>query len=108
MIHPSGPAYDVLFPSILRLFEATIPEPEPDGPAQPGPEQTTPEETTPATPEQTTPDQTTPDTPDNGDVNQGTQKLGIGAMIGIIVAGTVLAAGAVVGFIFLKKKKIGK
>ncbi len=108
LIHPSGPAYDVLFPSILRLFEATIPEPEPDGPAQPDPEQTTPEETTPATPEQTTPEQTTPNTPDNGDVNQGTQKLGIGAIIGIIVAGTVLAAGAVVGFIFLKKKKIGK
>ncbi len=108
LIHPSGPAYDVLFPSILRLFEATIPESKPDGPAQPGPEQTTPEETTPATPEQTTPEETTPNTPDNGDVNQGTQKIGVGAIIGIIVAGAVLAAGAVVGFIFLKKKKIGK
>lgn len=62
LIHPSGPSYDILFPTILRLFNATIVEDD----DQPGedpvtpPEETTPtppeEETTPSAPEETTPD----------------------------------------------------
>ena len=54
LIHPTGPSYDILFPTILRLFNETIPEEE----WNKGDEETT----TPDEP--TTPN--TPETPDNG------------------------------------------
>ena len=98
LIHPSGPSYDVLFPTVLRLFNETITVEEDDDDKQG--DLNNPEETTPATPEQTTPD-------NGGDVNNNEhpQKLGIGAIIGIAVAAVVLVAGAAVGFVFLRKKK---
>ena len=62
LIHPISISYDILFPTILRLFNETL-EKE-DEPIIPDiPEETTPEETTPevTTPEETTPEETTPE-----------------------------------------------
>ena len=61
LIHPTGPSYDILFPTILRLFNETI-EVEEEVPSE------NPEETTPETPEETTPEvpeNTTPETPED-------------------------------------------
>ncbi len=98
LIHPSGPAYDVLFPTVLRLFNATISAGEENNGNQG--DVTPPEETTPAAPEQTTPDNS-----GNGDNGEHPQKLGAGAIIGIALAAALLVAGATVGFIFLRKGK---
>jgi hypothetical protein len=112
LIHPSGPSYDLLFPTVLRLFNETIEEEENNngennennGNNEENPDNgdttiTTPEVTTPAQPEQNTGNESN-ETPKPG--------LPLGAVIGIAVAGTVLVGGAVAGFIILKKKKLGK
>ena len=71
LIHPISNSYDILFPTVLRLFNETIEMPEEDVPTTPDiPEETTPEETTPeenipedvTTPEETTPEENTPET----------------------------------------------
>ena len=113
LIHPSGPSYDILFPTVLRLFNETIKEEENNGENNGNNEQkpgegdttiTTPEETTPATPEQTTPEQNTAD-----DLHSNPNPtLALGAVIGIAVAGAILVGGAIAGFIILKKKRLGK
>lgn len=112
LIHPSGPSYDLLFPTVLRLFNETIKEEENNGENNENNENneqnpdnngdttiTTPEVTTPVQPEQNTGDEPT-EAPKPG--------LPLGAVIGIAVAGAVLVGGAVAGFIILKKKKLGK
>ena len=111
LLHPSGPSYDLLFPTILRLFNETIPK---EDNKEEDPENTTPEETTPSTPEQTTPeapeDGDTPndDTP-NGDTNDGSkQGLSVGAIIGIAAAAAAVAAGAFAVYWFIIKKNIKK
>ena len=67
LIHPTTASYDLLFPAVLRLFNATIDE-DPNGPDDPG-QTTPPEETTPADPadpeEPTTPEETTPADPED-------------------------------------------
>ena len=112
LIHPSGPSYDILFPTVLRLFNETIEEDnngENNGNNEQKPGEgdttiTTPEETTPATPEQTTPEQNTAD-----DLHSNPNPtLALGAVIGIAVAGAILVGGAIAGFIILKKKRLGK
>ena len=63
LIHPISNSYDILFPTVLDLFNKTLEEKE-DEPVVPEiPEETTPEETTPeeSTPEETTPEETTPE-----------------------------------------------
>ncbi len=70
LIHPSGPSYDLLFPTVLRLFNATISE---EGDNNDGDTVTPPEETTPTTPEETTPsdpEETPPTTPDVNDTTE--------------------------------------
>ena len=59
LIHPISASYDILFPTVLRLFNETLNAKEDD----PVIEETTPEETTPeaTTPEETTPEETTPE-----------------------------------------------
>ena len=70
LIHPISSTYDLLFPTILNLFNETLEEKEEDEPVIPDtpdvpaePEETTPEVTTPeeSTPEETTPEETTPE-----------------------------------------------
>jgi len=67
LIHPVSAAYDILFPTILRLFNETLENKDdpviPDTPEVTTPEETTPEETPPeeTTPEVTTPEDTTPE-----------------------------------------------
>jgi len=67
LIHPVSTAYDILFPTILRLFNETLENKDdpviPDTPEVTTPEETTPEETPPeeTTPEVTTPEDTTPE-----------------------------------------------
>lgn len=70
LLHPTSPSYDLLFPTILRLFNETIENKEdepivPDDPEETTPEETTPEEVTPeeSTPEEVTPEESTPEAP---------------------------------------------
>ena len=62
LIHPISTSYDILFPTVLQLFNETL-EKEDDPIIPDIPEETTPEETTPevTTPEETTPEETTPE-----------------------------------------------
>ena len=105
LIHPSGPSYDVLFPTVLRLFNETLPKQEENGGGEEDPEITTPEETTPATPEQTL-----PDTNDNNNgANEGNApaKLSAGAIVGIAVGAAVVLAvgGFALNWFVIKKRK---
>ena len=105
LIHPTTESYDLLFPAILRLFNATISE-EPDVPGNPG--ETDPEETTPevTTPEVTTPEVTTPVTPNEGGDNQEEPKgLSTGAIIGIAAGVVAVAVGGFALYWFVLKKK---
>ena len=108
LIHPTAASYDILFPTILRLFNATITE-EPTVPGKPG--ETDPEETTPevTTPEVTTPEVTTPVTPNNGDNNQGNEEpdggLSTGAIIGIAAGAVAVVVGGFALYWFVLKKK---
>ena len=72
LIHPISSTYDLLFPTILDLFNETLEEKEEDEPVIPDtpdvptePEETTPEETTPevTVPEETTPEVNVPEEP---------------------------------------------
>ena len=106
LLHPSGPSYDILFPTILRLFNETIPK---EDNKEEDPENTTPEGTTPSTPEQTTPEAPEDDDTPNGDTNDGSkQGLSVGAIIGIAAAAAAVAAGAFAVYWFIIKKNIIK
>ena len=76
-IHPNSAAYDLLFPTVLRLFNETLSNDNP-----------------------------TPD-PDNGDTDEEDNKgLSLGAIIGIVAGAVVVvaaAAFAVYQFVFKKK-----
>lgn len=100
LIHPTTESYDLLFPALLRLFNATISE-EPDVPGNSG--ETDPEETT---PEVTTPEVTTPATPNEGGDNQEEPKgLSTGAIIGIAAGVVAVAVGGFALYWFVLKKK---
>ena len=100
LIHPTTAAYDLLFPTILRLFNATIPE-EPTNPDNPG--ETDPDQTT---PEVTTPEVTTPVTPNEGGNNQEEPKgLSTGAIIGIAAGAVAVAVGGFALYWFVLRKK---
>lgn len=67
LIHPISSAYDILFPTVLRLFNEAYENKGNDQPIVPE-NPTTPEETTPTEPEETTPaepEETTPAPDDN-------------------------------------------
>ena len=100
LIHPTTSSYDLLFPTVLRLFNATINE-DPDTPENP--EQNPPEETT---PEVTTPEVTTPVTPnDGGDDQEAPSGLSTGAIIGIAAGVVAVAVGGFALYWFVLKKK---
>ena len=72
LIHPISATYDLLFPTILKLFNETLEEKEDDEPIIPDtpvePEESTPEESTPevtppeeSTPEESVPEESTPE-----------------------------------------------
>ena len=74
LIHPISATYDLLFPTILKLFNETLEEKEDDEPIIPDtpvePEESTPEESTPevtppeeSVPEESTPEQNVPENP---------------------------------------------
>ena len=98
LIHPTAASYDLLFPTILRLFNATIETDEENGEGTTEPEITTPEVTTPATPDNT----------DNqgGDVEEPKGGLSTGAIIGIAAGAVAVVVGgfALYWFVFRKKK----
>ena len=103
LIHPTSASYDLLFPTVLRLFNATIPTEDEDPNGGNTDTETTPEEevTTPATPD-------AGNTDNNNDANDDTAKTGLstGAIIGIAAAGTVVAAvGGFALYWFVIKKK---
>ena len=97
LIHPTSLAYDILFPTVLRLFNATISEEEDN---QEGNTETT------------TPEVTTPTTPDNGE--QGTDETPDGGLstelIIIIAAAAAVAVVAIVvcGIVIKKVSKAKK
>ena len=98
LIHPTAASYDLLFPTILRLFNATLENDEEDNEGTTEPEITTPEVTTPATPDNT----------DNqgGDVEEPKGGLSTGAIIGIAAGAVAVVVGgfALYWFVFRKKK----
>ena len=95
LIHPTSASYDLLFPAVLRLFNATIPteDGEEDGDNT----------------EVTTPEVTTPATPDGGENNnQGNNDndgLSTGVIIGIVAAAVAVAVGGFALYWFVIKKK---
>lgn len=98
LIHPTGPSYDIMFPTILRLFNATIPE-EDDKQEDNTEDVTTPEVTTPVTPDAG--DQGSQEKPDNG--------ISTGLIIGIAAAAVVAIGGfALYWFVIRKASKIKK
>lgn len=104
LIHPTAASYDLLFPTILRLFNATLENDEEDNEGNVDPEVTT--------PEVTTPEVTTPATPDNntndnqgGNTEEPDGGLSTGAIIGIVAAAVAVAAGGFALYWFVIKKK---
>ena len=94
LIHPISASYDLLFPTILRLFNATIPAEDDKNEGTVEPEITTPENNTP----------TTPDADNAGDQTTAEPKgMSTGLIIAIAAVAVAVAAAGVV--VFLKKKK---
>ena len=94
LIHPISASYDLLFPTILRLFNATIPAEDDKNEGTVEPEITTPESNAP----------TTPDADNAGDQTTAEPKgMSTGLIIAIAAVAVAVAAAGVV--VFLKKKK---
>ena len=96
LIHPISASYDLLFPTVLRLFNATLENNNEEDPGTTEPEETTPEVTTPVT-------------PNNGDnnnqVDDEPKGLSTGAIIGIAAAAVAVAVGGFALYWFVIRKK---
>ena len=133
LIHPISSSYDILFPTVLDLFNKTleakedepttpdVPEetnPEETNPEESAPEETTPEESLPeettsedaTTPEETTPapeQPTNPTTPDQPKEEQPQNVLSAGAIAAVVIGSVAVAGitGLAIYWFIIKKKK---